>query len=83
LDQPEWWEWDLVFVAHVEDRMEERGFSELEMRTALHDAIDITPNRQAGRWVVSAALGGRRWTVVVEPDADEQVTYVVTAYRSS
>jgi hypothetical protein len=62
--------------------MEERGFSELEVRTMLRDAREVTPSRQSGRWIVSAALGDRRWAVVVEPDADEQVIYVVTAYRT-
>lgn len=80
LDRPDWWEWELVFVAHVEARMEERGFSELEVRTMLHDAVGLRPGRQVGRWLVATNLRGSRWTVVVEPDSNEQVIYVVTAY---
>lgn len=82
MDRPDWWDWELAFVAHIEARMEERGFSELEVRTMLQDAVELTPGRQVGRWLVATNLRGRGWTVVVEPDADEQVIYVVTAYAT-
>ena len=38
MNWPSWWEWELGFTAHVEARMEERGFSEIELRTMLDDA---------------------------------------------
>ena len=77
-ERPYWWDWDLGFVSHVEDRMEERGFSEVELRTMLDDATGIAQSRRPGRWVVSTRLAGKAW--VVEPDMEEQITYVVTAY---
>jgi hypothetical protein len=80
LDRPEWWDWELAFVSHLEDRMEERGFSEVELRTMLADASDVTPARKLGRWRIATRHGGGPWVVVVEPDADEQVTYVITAF---
>ena len=82
MDRPDWWTWSLVFVGHAEARMEERGLSELEVRTMLYDAMDLEPSRRAGRWLVFSALRGRHWTVVVEPDVDKQITYVVTVYAA-
>jgi len=60
--------------------MEERGFSELELRAMLTDARAITPSRRSGRWLISTNLGDHPWVVVVEPDPDHQITYVITAY---
>ena len=80
MEKPEWWEWDLRFILHLERRMEERGFSELELRAMLTDATVITPSRRSGRWLISTNLGDHQWVVVVEPDPDDQITYVITAY---
>ena len=35
---PEWWDWELGFTEHVEGRMQERGFWEVDLRKMLHDA---------------------------------------------
>ena len=78
--RPGWWDWELAFTSHVEVRMEERGFSELELRSMLESPTSVEPSRRQGRWVVSVKLRGRNWTVVVEPDADEHLLYVVTAF---
>ncbi len=81
MERPEWWEWDLAFTAHVESRMEERGFSEVELRAMLDDATELLPaSKPPGRWIAHTSYAGRPWAVVVEPDGDEQLTYVVTAY---
>lgn len=37
---------------------------------------DIVP----GRWVIEATQPGRSWAVIVEPDVEEQLLVVVTAY---
>ena len=60
--------------------MEERGFSEVELRTMLADATAITSSRRSGRWLISTHLGDAPWVIVVEPDLDDQIMYVVTAY---
>lgn len=80
MDRPEWLEWALVFLPHVEERMEERGFTEVDVRMMLEEATTVTPSRREGRWLVPGRLGGRAWVVVVEPEPLERVTYVVTAY---
>ncbi len=82
-DPPEWWGWELGFTAHVESRMEERGISELDLRRMLEDATELSPGRQTGRFLVSARHGGRRWVVVLEPDPEESIAYVVTAFPTS
>ncbi len=61
--------------------MEERGFSEVELRAMLDDAVDITPASRLNRWIVQTRHRGRPWTVVLEPDLDEEVIFVVTAYE--
>ena len=81
MERPDWWEWDLAFTAHVESRMEERGFSEVELRAMLDDATELLSSSGAGRWIAHMRYEGRPWAVVVEPDPDERRTYVVTAYR--
>jgi len=83
VDPPDWWDWELGFTAHVESRMEERSISELDLRRVLEDATELSPGRQAGRFLVWARHEGRRWVVVLEPDSDERVAYVVTAFPTS
>lgn len=63
--------------------MEERGISELDLRTMLEDATELLPGRQSGRSLVRTRHGSRRWIVVLEPDREERVTYVVTAFPPS
>jgi hypothetical protein len=82
-DPREWWTWDLAFTLHLELRMEERGFSESELRTMLEDATKIERSARPGRWIATTRLGGKSWTVVVEPDAEDRVLYVVTAFERS
>jgi hypothetical protein len=51
LDRPAWWDWEFVMTSHTESRMEERGFSEVELRAMLEDAISIERgSRPADGW---------------------------------
>lgn len=79
-EQPDWWDWDLRFTFHVEARMEQRGLSEVELRAMLEHALDLKQARRPGRWIVHSRHAGGRWIVVVEPDPEEQVLVIVTAY---
>lgn len=58
MEWPDWWAWDLEFTPHLEKRMEDRDFTE----------IDLTRHR------------GRSWEVIVEPDSEDRLLIVVTAY---
>ncbi len=79
-DPPEWWDWPLALTPHLEARMEERGLSETELRTMLADATRVVSARRPGRFLASARHGRASWIVILEPDEDERLLYVVTAY---
>jgi len=40
---PLWWTWDLELTPHLEKRMEDRQFSEIDLRTMLHSAAASSP----------------------------------------
>ena len=63
--------------------MEERGFSEVDLREMIELAGMWRASAVEGRFVLTAALAGRPWEVVVEPDAFLEHLVVVTAYRKS
>lgn len=60
--------------------MEDRRFSEVDLRTMLRRATSYHRDVVAGRWVVVASHRKRRWEVIVEPDRDAMVLVIVTAY---
>lgn len=61
--------------------MEERQLSEVELRAMLDGATRLKPSARKGRWIVTTTLRGRLWAVVLEPDFDDHVIFVVTAYE--
>jgi hypothetical protein len=77
---PEWWEWELELTPHLEKRMEDRGFSELELRGMLELASGVRPDILDGRFVIETRFRRRKWEVIVEPDEVEHLLVVVTAY---
>lgn len=83
MERPEWWDWPLAFTAHVELRMEERGFSEVELRSMLEAAKELVPSKRPGRWLVRTRHASQAWVVVLEPDAEDGIVMVVTAYPST
>ena len=80
MDRPEWWDWELAYTEHVEARLLERGVSDIELRTMLDRALELVPGSRAGRWLVRTRHASRPWVVVVEPDPDERLLYVVTVH---
>lgn len=77
---PEWWEWDLELIPHLLKRMEDRRFTEVDLRTMLARASSYHADVVTGRWVVVTRQRGRSWEVIVEPDRSAKVLVVVTAY---
>lgn len=65
---------------HVEKRMEDRDFTEVELRAMLESPDGIRPDVVPGRWVAETQHRLRRWEVILEPDETEQRIVVVTAY---
>jgi hypothetical protein len=65
---------------HLEQRMEEREFTEVDVRAMLKAATEFAPDVVAGRFLIESPLRGRRWHIIVEPDSVESLLVVVTAY---
>ncbi|MGR3220414.1 MAG: hypothetical protein ACUZ8H_11465 [Candidatus Anammoxibacter sp.] len=80
MDWPEWWDWELEITPHVEKRMIQRSFTELELRTMFDMAKALRPGKEIGRYVVVSTLHSINWEIIVEPDFDEKLIVVVTAY---
>jgi hypothetical protein len=78
---PEWWAWDLELTPHVEKRMEDRDFSEVDLYSMLERAKGYRADVVEDRWVIETSLSSRRWEVIIEPDEDAHLLVVVTAYR--
>lgn len=80
---PAWWDWDLELTPHVEKRMEQRGLSEVGLRTLFQQAQpdDLKPDVVEDRWLVTASLDRERWAIIVEPDHGDSVLVVVTVYK--
>jgi hypothetical protein len=78
---PDWWIFELELSPHVEERMMDRGFTEVDLRLMLETAETVRPAATKGRWIVEAAHDGDSWEVIVEPDERDRVIVVITAYR--
>jgi len=76
----DWYDWDLEFNAHLEERMKDRGFDEVDLRLMIETAVGFRPDHVEGRWIIDAYHDGRAWEVIVEPLGEEQRLMVVTAY---
>jgi hypothetical protein len=78
---PSWWEWELEFTPHLERRMEDRAFTETDLRRMLEIALDYAPDpAMDGRFLIKTRHGRGDWEVIVEPDAEGHCLVVVTAY---
>ena len=77
---PPWWDWELEFSPHLLKRMEDRRFTEVDLRRMLEQATANRRDAVAGRWIIQTRHGRRAWEVIVEPLATEQLLLVVTAY---
>ncbi|NUM56326.1 MAG: DUF4258 domain-containing protein [Candidatus Hydrogenedentes bacterium] len=77
---PEWWEWELEITPHALKRMDDREFTELELRAMLEHALRLRRGETEGRWIIETRHRRHLWEVVVEPDMDARLLVVVTAY---
>lgn len=77
---PHWWDWEIELTPHLEKRMEDRGFTELDLREMLQQAKRYRADVFEGRWIIETRHRGRSWEVIVEPDPEEQLLVVVTAF---
>ena len=79
---PTWWDWDLELTPHLERRMEDRQFTEVDLRKMLEEASALEPGMVEGRYEVATKHSGGRWKVIIEPDYEARMIVVVTAYPS-
>jgi hypothetical protein len=49
---PDWWEWELELTPHLEKRMEDREFTEVDLRAMLEQAAGHYVDVVEGRWVI-------------------------------
>ncbi len=77
---PDWWEWELELSPHLEKRMVDRDFTEVDLRTMLENAGSYHIDVVEGRWVIETRHRRHPWEVIVEPDPSESLLVVVTAY---
>jgi len=78
---PEWWNWEFAFTGHARRRMEERGISEVELRSMLQHPRGYSPSVAVSRFMIEVTHEGRPWIVIVEPDPEERWLVIVTAYE--
>jgi hypothetical protein len=77
---PHWWEWELELSPHLLKRMIDRGFTEVDLRHMMERATSLDADIVEGRWIASCRHEKRPWKVIVEPDFEQQLVVVVTAY---
>ena len=65
---------------HLLKRMDDRRFTEIDLRRMLERASGYHQDVVDGRWVIEAKHRGKAWEVIVEPDFERQLLVVVTAY---
>lgn len=77
---PRWLSWDLELSAHVERRMEDRRFSEVDLREMLGACRAVRTSPVEGRFMLTCRHGRGSWEVVVEPDYEARRLIIVTAW---
>jgi hypothetical protein len=78
---PEWWRWEIELTPHSEERLEERGLTEIDLRTMLNNPPrSIEPDPEPGRHRVFTGHRRQPWIVVVEPDIDSEVLVIISLF---
>ena len=77
---PEWWSWEIEISPHMLKRMSDRGFTEVDLRVMMESATGYHEDEEPGRWVVETRHDSRPWEIIVEPDREDRVLVVVTAF---
>jgi len=80
MNWPIWWDWELEISPHVEKRMEERNFTEIDLRDMMQRAQACDPGEIEGRYVIQTRLQQHNWKIIVEPDEIDHLLVVITAF---
>ena len=76
---PAWWRWEIILSYHVLERMAQRGFTEIDLRTMLEHARGYRHEADS-RWGIQSRWRRQNWEIIVEPDPIAEQLVVVTAY---
>ena len=60
--------------------MLDRRFNEVDLRRMLEHALWYRPDVIEGRWVLQTRHRRKDWEVIIEPDNEQKLLVVVTAY---
>ena len=60
--------------------MDDRQFTEVDLRRMMEHATGLGADILAGRFVVDARHAGGSWEVIIEPDELRKLLVVITAY---
>ena len=60
--------------------MEDRRFTEVDLRRMLERASRYRADAVEDRWVIKVKHRRKAWEVIVEPDFERRLLVVVTAY---
>ncbi len=60
--------------------MVDRGFNEVDVRMMFENAIECIRDNVKGRWLVKTRHKQKNWAIIVEPDVEEEVIVVITAF---
>ena len=80
MQRPEWWNWEIEITPHIEKRMVQRGFNEIDLRTMLHNYTEFNKDTEPGRYIILSKMGKLNWEIIVEPDYVQKLLVIVTAY---
>jgi hypothetical protein len=60
--------------------MDDRRFTEVDLRRMLETASGIDADVIEGRWFVRTRFRRSGWEIIVEPDEELELVVVITAY---
>lgn len=60
--------------------MLDRGFSEVDLRVTMERATGLYENAEPGRWVVETRHVPETWQVILEPDSNDRLLVIITAF---
>jgi gluconate kinase len=82
MNWPEWWFWDVEITPHIEKRMLQRDFNEIELRQMLHSAKYFEKDIVDGRFKILTDFKKNEWEIIVDPDYEENLLVIITAYST-
>lgn len=78
---PGWWDWEIELTAHSEERLAERGLSEIDLRTILDKSPkSIESDPEPGRYRVFTSYRRQSWIVIVEPDGEVEALVIISVF---